>query len=319
MSWQPPEQIKLQRSFPGWAIAFLVIGSVCAALGFVDRDYFFVAFPFVLLALALWLNSRKALTLRFDPDGIADISSGKRIAYRDITHLRLTEQVLFDQGSVDRRPEMIIGHRHGVIVLPRGFQLPRMEFYNYLLEKSTLLAPPSTFPGRLKEAYEQEVQDFGPAQVLASIGRDLDPLEAPGGRKLFTLSTVFIVSAFIAWVGNANRELVTVYTVVASFMLLLGLLFLPLFSRHRKLIRKLRAESGIIISPRGLTLESPSLKGVLRWSEVRGMILVNRMNTLVRGLLLKIEGSQFLIGDHYACPLNEIWRRIDENVAHEKQ
>ncbi|MEO6786453.1 MAG: hypothetical protein ABI318_10005, partial [Chthoniobacteraceae bacterium] len=69
---------------------------------------------------------------------------------------------------------------------------------------------------------------------------------------------------------------------------------------------------------RGLTLETPALKGALSWAEVRKIVVMNHSNALIRGVWLKIDGGQIIVGDHFRCPLTEIHRRIEAYVAFER-
>src|SRR5437016_233151 len=85
--------------------------------------------------------------------------------------------------------------------VPRA-AIPRLELYRFLLGKSRLLEPPAHFPGRLREVYEQEVADFGAAQVLASAGRAAGPSEAPGMRAFSLVVLVFLISTVVAAAGS---------------------------------------------------------------------------------------------------------------------
>lgn len=318
MTWQPPEEIRIPRPVPRAAIFFALAGSVLAGFAGVERDCIFVAVPLYLLAILAWVMRPGAGTLQFDANGITHRESGVQVPYRDITYLMLAKRVIFDAQAADKASEMLIGHPRGCLRLPWYAPVSRLELYRFLLGKSRLLEPPAHFPGRLGEVYEREVADFGAAQVLASAGREVAAGEVPGMRPLLLAGLVFLVAAIVAAAGSANEGISVAFGVITGFTLFLGVLLSAVLRGQRSALRKLRAACGIVISPRGLTMETPALKGALGWAEVRGVTVMNRANAIVSGLFLKIEGGQILIGDHFNCPLTEIHRRIEANLAHER-
>lgn len=318
MTWQPPEAIHVRRRVSRAAIFFTLAGSVVAGFATVERRCIFFAVPLYLFAVVAWVMQPKALTLQFEADGIVHRQSGTRVAYGDITYLILARRVMFDAKGVASASDMLIGHPHGCLRLPRTEAVSRLELYRFLRDKSRLLELPAHFPGRLREVCEREIADFGRAQVLASAGREAGPSEVPEARPLFLAGLMGLIGVIVAVTGSADEAISATFGVITGFTLFLGVLLSVVFRSQRRALRKLRAACGIVISPRGLTMETPMLKGALGWAELRGVSEVNRGNALVSGLLLKIEGSQILIGDHFTCPLTEIRRRIEANLAYER-
>jgi hypothetical protein len=319
MNWQPPDEIHVPRRVPRGAVFLILVASVLAGFAAVERNCLFFAAPLYLLAILVWVVAPKAFTLRFDPDGIVHRQSGIRVLYAEITCLLLTRRVIFDAKGAAQASEMIIGHPRGCLRLPKHAPVSRLELYLFLRDQSRLLEPPVNFPGRLREVYEREVADFGSGQVLASAGRDVAPSEIPETRMLFAVSLVFIAAAIAAAAGSASEGIAVTFGVIVGFTLFLGVILSAALSGQRTALRKLRGACGIVISPRGLTMETPALKGALGWAELKGVTEMNRGNALVSGLLLKIEGGQILLGDHFTCPLTEIRRRIEANLAYERR
>jgi hypothetical protein len=318
MNWQPPEEIHIPRRISRGAIFFVLAGSLLAGFATVERDCIFVAVPLYLMAVLAWAMEPKSCTLRFDADGIEHRQSGTRVPYAAITFLCVKGRLLFDATAAAKEMEMLIGHPGGCLRLPGRAPVERLELYRFLRAKSRLLDPPAHFPGRLREVYEQEVADFGAAQVLASGGRGAGPSDVQGVRLFFVVAAIFTVSAIAAAAGSAHEGIIVTFGMISGFTFFIGLLLSAVFRSQRGALRKLRAASGIVISPRGLTLETPALRGALGWAELKGIVVMNRGNAIVSGLLLKIDGGQILVGDHFTCPLTEIQRRIEANLAHER-
>lgn len=319
MNWQPPDEIHVSRRISRAAIFFVLTASLLAGLATVERNCLYFAVPLYFFAILAWVMRPKASTLVFDADGIMHRQSGVHVAFRDITYLLLSKRVVFNAKAADQASEMLIGHPRGCLRLPRYAPVSRLDLYMFLRDKSRLLEPPVNFPGRLREVYEREIADFGPAQVLASAGRETAPSEVPNTRPLFLVFLVAFAAVIAAAAGSADEGIMAAFGVIVGFTLFLNLLLFAVFRGQRSALGKLRAACGIVISPRGLTMETPALKGALGWAELKGIVEMNRGNALVSGLLLKIEGGQILVGDHFTCPLTEIRRRIEANLAHERR
>lgn len=309
MKWQPPDEVRFRRRFPTSAIFFLGIASLVAIAGRLERDFIPYVVTLFLLAGAAWAMAPAAFTLRFHPDGIEHRETGVRVPYQEITFLRLTNRALFD-FSAGKASEMHIGDASGCWRLGDHAKIPRNELYQFLIERSRLLELPAVLPGQLREVYEREVVDFGPEQVLATSGRGVSEFDVSRSRVLWIIIVAVLLGAVSGWAVDASDGVSTAFGVIAGFFFFIAVIFTLVFRAQRSALLKLRRACGIVISPRGLTMESPVLKGVITWDEVKDVVVVNRAHALMCGLLLKIEGGQFLIGDHYACPVTEIYRRI---------
>lgn len=319
MNWQPPDELEVRRRVSRGAIFFALAGSLLAGFAVIERDCLFFAVPMYLLAILVWAMEPKSFTLRFEADGITHRQSGIHFPYGEITYLRLGRRVIFDATLVAKDAGMLIGHPRGCLRLPRHAPVSRQELYRFLLGKSRLPDAPAHFPGRLREVYEREVADFGAAQVLASRGREVAPSEVPEARPIFLVSLVFLASAIVGAAGSASEGVIITFGVIVGFTFFFGVLLSAVWRSQRSALGKLRAASGIVISPRGLTMETPPLKGALGWAELKGITVMNRGHAILSGLLLKIEGGQILIGDHFTCPLTEIHRSIEANLAYERR
>ena len=318
MNWQPPDEIHLRRRIPAGAIFLALVAAMLVGFGSVERDCYFFAVPLFLFAILAWTMAPRGLTMRFLDDCMEDRKTGTRVPYEDITFLRLTGRVIFDDKAIAWASEMQIGFRGGCWRLPKSARVPRASLYDFLLGRSRLLDLPARFPGRLQEMYEKEVTDFGAGQVLATDGREPSPGDFPSVRDWFFALLIIIVSVVVAAAADADDGVIATLGVFTGFLLFILLIAKLSLHSQRKALRKLRAACGLVLSPRGLTLETPALKGALSWAEVRKIAVLNHFNAQVRGVWLKIDGGQIIVGDHFRCPLTEIHRRIEAYVAFER-
>ena len=318
MNWQPPDEIHVRKRITGAAAFLALVASLVAGFAAVERGCIFFAVPLYLFAGLAWAVAPGGFTLRLHADCIEHRQSGVRVPYEAITFLKLSNRVVLDAKTAAQAPQMLIGHPGGCLRLPKHAPVSRLELYRFLLGKSRLLDPPAHFPGRLREVCEREDADFGAAQVLATGGRAVSDAELPTPGIVLYVFLIFVAALVIAWLCKANEAVSITLGVVGGWMLFFAIIFAAARGSQRRVLRRLRAACGIIISPRGLTLETPALKGALGWSELKGVVIQHHGNASMSGLILKIEGGQILVGDHFACPLTEIRRRIEANLAYER-
>jgi hypothetical protein len=318
MSWQPPDEIHVRKRFAG-AIFFAVAGSALAGFATVERDCIFFAAPLYGFAVLAWSLTVGGFTLRFHYDCIEHQPSGLRVPYDAISFLKLSNREVLDAKTALQAKHMLIGHPGGCWRLPQHAPISRRELYRYLLGKSRLLEPPSHFPGRLREVFDREVADFGAEQVLATRGRGVSDAELPQPQILMFVFLVLAAATALAAFCKASEGTGITLGIATGTMFLFTILHAAARRGQRSGLRKIRAASGLVISPRGLTMETPVIKGALGWAEVKGVVVLHRGSAILSGLILKIEGGQILVGDHFVCPLTEIHRRIEANLAHERR
>ena len=318
MNWQPPDEVRFRRRIPWGAIFLLLLGLAVGMAGGFAPDSMPVVAALLALAVGVFAATPAGFTLRFHPDGIEHREAGIRISFHEITYLGLTNRVIFDSSS-EKASEMLVGHAGGCWRLGSRADIPRKDLYRFLLEKSRLLAPPPVLPGQLMEVYQREVADFGPDQVLASTGRGTDEIRTQGWWAFWVIFMALVLGLVVGRAMNASDEVSAVFGLVAGTFLIFALVFSILFGAQRRSLLKFRRSCGIVISPRGLTMESPLIKGVITWAEIKDVIVVNHSRPQFRGLMLKIEGGRLLLGDHYICPFTEIHRRITSYLSFERR
>jgi hypothetical protein len=325
MSWQPPDEIQFRsHKLRNFVVPILIVGAL-AALGLVaDSGWYILAAAVGFCVLVSWFNQPGDFTLRILPDGFEVRPSGLLIRHADITEIRLSNRSVINRGTVNGAPFFVIGHSRGSLSLPHHDAIDRVGFYDWLVGETTLLNTPETLPGRLSEVRAKEIEDFGTDQVFASKARHIAPAELTSSNRIFSLgnlwlfTVVLIIAAIAAAALEADRPFRDGLLGCAIFLFIFTLLFAAHRSGKRSALKKVRENSGLVISPRSLTIESRPIKGMMRWSEVKGMTIMPRQTGGLTGILLKIEGGRFVIGDHYETPLTEIHRRIESYLAHER-
>jgi len=300
-------------------IFLAVLAAFSAALGWsYDQGWYVVAAVIGAIVIVAWLGLPGKFSLRFYPDRIEHRPSGRHVPYDEITELRLSDRAIIDANTAQQAPYFVIGHSRGCFRLPHHSSVDRLQLYQWLMEKAALLANPISLPGRLNEVRAAETNDFGEKQVLATMARPISPGELPGVKAIWLFVLALFATMLVAIFTEAKKDTQAGLAVFFGFMFMVALIFSAARGGQRRALNKLRESSGLVISPRSLTMESPALKGTLRWAEVKETSIIHKRSALVSGILLKIEGGQILIGDHYRCPLTEIHRRIEAYLAHEK-
>ena len=325
MSWQPPDEIRFRSNkLRHFIVPILIVGGLAALGASVNQGWYLLAGAVGFCVLVSWFYRPGNFTLRILPDEFELRPSGLRIRHSDITEIRLSNRSVINHGTVNGAPFFVVGHSRGYLNLPRHPTMDRVGFYDWLVAKTTLLNAPATLPGRLDEVRAREIEDFGPNQVLATKARPIAPAEYAGSNRLFTLRNlclftfILILAAIVAAALKTDQSFIAALVSSAVCLFFVTLLVAAHRSGKRRRLQKIRQNCGLVVSPRSITIESQPIKGTMRWSEVKEMTIMPRQAGGLTGILLKIEGGRFVIGDHYEAPLTEIHRRIESYLAHER-
>ena len=325
MNWQPPDELHFRGRTPGSHILLALITVGFAVLGYtVSTGWYYFAAILGVCLLASWCSLPRKFSLRFYHDRREVCPSGLRIPYEAITELRLSERSVIHPSTIHGSPYFVIGHTRGILRLPHHDAVDRIGLYEWLVSKTPLLARPDLLPGRLDEVRAKDINDFGEQQVLATVARPITPGEFDGSNSVISVRNLWFftfglgAACIVATVLGSATELQAGLGGSAVTMMVFALICTAHRNGRRRILEKLRNGSGLVISPRSLTMESQQLKGMLRWAEVKEMKLMPKKANVMSGILLKIDGSQIVIGDHYQFPLTEIHRRIESYIAHEE-
>jgi hypothetical protein len=318
MTWQPPERVLHRPRVPAATLvaAFLAVALFLTGLR-LGAPFFVAGAASATLGLIGALVGMRTVPLRLHGERVEDPRSQLPIDYREIRFLRISGRALVDEASTASARPLLIGHAQGVWRVPRSAGLDRFALYRWLLDRTALLRAPGALPGRLEEVRTRETAEFGSDQVLSSTGRAACPGEPPSVRWVACMTVAVALAGPLGRLLGAPlaylQGMVWTAVVVGGLAALVAVGSAALRAR----LDKLRASSGIVVSPRSLTLEAGALRGELLWAEVRSLSVVNSRSPLASGLKLHLDGTKLLLGDHFACPLGEIERTVKRNHAHE--
>jgi hypothetical protein len=296
-----------------------ILAGICAGLGFAKEPAahpFAVTFGF--LAVVAWLRAPRGFTLRVDGDGLFHSGLNQRLPFAEIRGIRLSEHVVLDEKTVRRSRYLVIGFDGGGWRLPRSSACDRLAWYDFLLRQSRLLEMPPVLPGRLGSVVAEEEALF-PGRVLASAGRPVLKYEVPNFVGAWLFCAAIVAGWLSCFAGSLPSEFATGFGIAALFTAFIAMVISVGLSIQRSKLGKIRSASGLVISPKGMTLEQPGLKGMLRWSEITRLQIHSRGGMALSGLIVGVDGGQFLLHDHFTCPLTEIHRLIKDYWSFEQR
>lgn len=317
MTWQAPETIshRPRTSARSLVAAFTAAGLLLTGAA-LPGPCLVVGLALALGAVALVLADKRERPLRLLDEHIDAGPRNMRVRYDEITLLKLAGWALVNAESTGSSAHLLIGHAGGLWRVPPRAGLERLGLYRWLLERSQLRAVPDSLPGRLEEVRARESADFGPPQVLATTGRETVPGEFSMVRWVACLTVALALTGALGRVLGASEPYAIAMGGSAFGVCLLALLVAGVQSNQQAKLDTLRRDAGLVVSPRSLTLEGQGLRGELLWAEVRGLSVVNSRSPLTCGLKLRLEGTVFLLGDHYRRPLGDVEALVRRHLAH---
>jgi hypothetical protein len=317
MTWQAPETLPHRpRASARSLLAALTAAGLLLTAAAVPGPCLVAGLALAVGAVALWVVDRREIRLRLLDEHIDPGRGGPPVRYDEITLLKLAGRALVNAESAESGAHLLIGHAGGLWRVPRDAGCERLGLYRWLLERSSLRAEPVSLPGRLEEVRTREAADFGPSQVLATTGRETVPGELPLARWVACLTLALALTGGLGQLLGASELHAKALVGSALGVGLLALLVAGVQSRQQAQLDTLRRAAGLVISPRSLTVEGQGLRGELLWAEVRGLSVVNSRSPLMCGLKLRLEGTVFLLGDHYRRPLGDIEALVRQHLAH---
>jgi hypothetical protein len=231
---------------------------------------------------------------------------GRVVPYHEITSLRFLGYAVASSESAARSRYLLVAHPRGAFRIPKALGLDRLALASTLLDRSSLRAPPTPLPPRLAAVRDGEVADFGAAQVLVTSGRGVDPDDRPTIYPLVGIVLGTAITFLAASLQRRSTDQILAFLSVGVCLAIGWLAFSAIARLRLRALGRSAADLGLVVSPRSLTLESPQLKGTLRWSEVLALREINHRSWQRRGLEIRVAGSTALLPDVFRLPLAEI-------------
>lgn len=291
-------------------VRLLMMGSATALpAGIATGGTFLISAAGLLVAtFLLWRLAARRHRLAFHETVLEILPSGRQLAYADVTYAGFPAF----PGDVPERKVGVADLRieaPGLLLrVPRRRGLDRMRVLDWVVDRSRLResSPPVRLPAGMADVYAQECERHGAEEVRAYAGNtDRRDEGARPGVVLGVLvtGTVILLALRPDSAGTLGPALLS-FGVFSIFIL-------SLTGGLRARLRKLRASAGIVLSPSGMTLDLPPLRGRIAWTEVLELKPVGNGSPLAAGLRVVVDGGNMLIGDHFSCPLREIHRQIE--------
>jgi hypothetical protein len=308
----------------GWVFVWVILGVAALVPAAITQNVHLAVLailPFV-LAFAAWFAIEPPVRFEVTKEGLSfETPETVFVRYGDI------EGLTSHNASRDHQFAMQVYHPDGVVRIPASIDIPSWDLREYLVERMPHgSAPdPDDVPGALRGFVAEQVAKFGAEKVYVHRARRHPPARTHARTVAYLLG--FAVAG-ILWavaggvLGNVLDKKAAdpakgwliggIVLSIPAFLLAL------LFSRqHRSGRVKNWRESCIVISPGGIALAQGSLKGKMRWGELRAVEYPARPRFgltaagAARGIGLLVEGAYLIIADYYDRPLFLIYEQID--------
>jgi hypothetical protein len=207
----------------------------------------------------------------------------------------------------------------GVVRIPRGLAISSRYLYDFLVDRLPPLdlPNPDAVPLNLRAFVTEQIGLFGPEKVFAYRARPFPP--APSHSRQVGYAVGFMCAAvgwFVIGIGMmaSKFEGGEGWAGFGCLLSFLALLFAFLFARANRRGRPANwRDACVVISPGGIALIQGSLRGKMRWDELRAIEYpakprfgLSTHGGARSGLGLLTDGAYFIIADLYVRPLAEI-------------
>jgi hypothetical protein len=304
--------------------AFLGAAALVAAVATESPHWAVLAVLPLLIALALMLSSEPVTRFEITERGLSfEEPEVVFVPFADLQGLTAPDPARREQFAIQ------VYHSGGVVRIPARLDVSSKDLYQFLY---SCLPPvpgpnPDEVPAALRKFVAEQIETFGPERVQVYLARRHPP--APSNRRSVAVSWAVMLTG-ILW-GIAGGVLVAlsggppggdqsgfIWICLGILLFLFGLLFVLVTSRQGTIARVPGWDkSCVVISPGGIALSQGSLKGKMRWDELREIDFPARPRLglataggVPHGIGLLVEGAYLVIADYYDRPLSWIHRQL---------
>lgn len=269
------------------------------------------------LALAYWTHRRKLFLAELYEDGIAsNVLGQEQVAYSSIIAVQA-------ETPHQRYYPIHLHHSSGRLSIPAQQQVPGIELQRFFCSfvpqnKSQALT------GEMQAIYHKQIDKFGADKVFVFTPRleVVKGIRGSGGRA-FATGTMF--TGLIWFIGGPvvsgfqDHFNGSAWCSAGLFFAILGLLLSLIFSNERTLLggQKEWTQSGLIISPIGLSIVQNKLRGEMKWNELKRLVFPVKRTSFqssrsnrTGSIRLDFGGGSVDIFDVYCHPLDVVHERI---------
>ena len=280
----------------------------------------FAILPFA-LGLAALLTGEPAVAFTIAEEGITfEQPDLGLIRYSDLS--AVTAPVSRDPGD---RFTIQLYHTTGVVRIPGDINVSSQALHDFLVDRLPPLdgADPRRVPAKLRAFVADQIQLFGAEKVFVYRARSFEPQQPRSPKVGYAMAVVCSAAAWcIIGIVLEEKKLGEggVWAGFGCMISFLGLLFAFLLSRANTLRRPAHwRESCVVVSPGGIAMMQGTLRGKMRWDELRSIDYpakprfgLSTHGGARSGIGLLTDGAYFIIADLYDRPLAEIRRTLSD-------
>jgi hypothetical protein len=271
----------------------------------------------ICLAIAYWTHRRKLFLAELLEDGIStNVPDQEQVPYSSIYAVQA-------ETPHQRYYPIHLHHSSGKLSIPTQNKVPGIElqrFFSSFVPQNKSQA----MTGEMQAIYHKQVDKFGTDKVFVFTPR-LDVIKGirGSGGRAFAMGTMF---TGLFWIiggpvmsGFQQHFNGSAWSGAGFFFAFLGILLAGIFSNDRKLLggQNEWKQSGLIISPVGLSIIQNKMRGEMKWNELKRLVFpVRRTSFQSSGsnrsgsIRLDFGGGSVDIFDIYCHPLDAVYERI---------
>lgn len=283
----------------------LVLAMLAISLRVVDRNEFIgVGVGCVLAAITIYPWRRKSKDFSINENGIVLNDSGLEMSWKQLVDCRVNrnrvDPAFAGFGTLNAR----FGVQDIQLNLARSSE--RLDFYQHAWSKIISNHLP-TLDTLLAQVFATEVQKHSSDSVVATGSIGLVRRAKPPLRVYLAMMALIVCIIGGAIFSSKPPIFIGIAMVLVLVMLAMGLLsFLERFRKESKHIGK----AGLVISPSRFVLQSTTLSGEMKWSELHGVELKPN-GRKPRILRLKLDGVNIDLVEEYQLPLWYLHQKIE--------
>ncbi len=322
-------RIEAQPSFSWGALVFWLIAAAMVGISAwqASMHWFLAAILPMTLGAAVFSLRDMPFAATFTEEAMAVESPPLEVRYDEIQGLVGVGRPRLPESPGPRRFEIRVGHPGGVVVIPRGVDVPSDKIYRFLSDRVPSRGSREVHEA-LAEYLEKNEAMFGPERVWSYRGAS-HLVGRGGGRRRMRRCSLAVTLAAGVWIVagvsmriESNRPGAAWFgagVLLMTFTLPFLLLSLASIADRTASVVKRWRKSSLVISPVGLALAQGDITGDITWDKVQKVRLLDRSRAFrlshaggYPGIELKIPGVSIVIADIYDRPLHVIFDRICE-------
>jgi hypothetical protein len=318
--------LESQPKPPLVAAVLLAMALGCELVGLMlsSRGWLMCGLLPLAVAIVWWLTRERPFAAKLTENGIVLTATKYLVPYDEI---RAVWPAFPGERLRSKGESFALRIQHGgeVLNVPARLNVSSQELFDFLATKIHVVQATPANPA-VAEYMQRQVAMFGTDHVwsfCAQIRSDAASERIQYRKCLVMLSAVPVGAV---WCGTGLAWRMEEWTVFGGITMVVGLfgslLFFVAAKSSTPRVKNWRGAS-LVISPLGFALAQGDLCGELRWKEVRDVRLRHGSGALFSdvsargsGVVVRVDGAEFLVADFYDAPIQVIYDRISQLWRH---